>query len=121
MKHISFNLVVEDNLLDTDENEKNVSCLIPSGTPFHLRNEALLKCIGTKDYSSNQNKNVDITLYWDMKANNNFKNIIITWPKVYDESSNKKNIYGYYSASKKEGYLVICDKWMDLKGIMEVK
>lgn len=94
-KDISFNLVIEDNLLDTDENERNVSCLLPSGTPFQLRNEALLKCIGTKENLSNQNKNVDITLYWDMKANNNFNNIIITWPKIYDDSASKKNIYGY--------------------------
>ena len=94
-KDIAFNLVVEDNLLDLDENEKNVSCSLPSGTPFNLKNEALVKCIGTKENLSNQNKNVDITLYWDIKANNNFNNIIIMWPRVYDESSSTKNMYEY--------------------------
>ena len=96
-KDISFNLVVEDELLDTDENERNVTCLLPSGSPFNIKNEAIIKCIGTKDYTSNQNKNVDISLYWDVNTNNNFNDIMITWPKTYDESSesNKKNIYGY--------------------------
>ena len=93
-KDLSFNLVIEDNLLDSDENEKNVTCLLPSGSPFYIKNEAVIKCIGSKENISNQNKNVDITLYWDIKANNNFHDIIISWPKTYDDI-NKKNIYGY--------------------------
>ena len=93
-KDLSFNLVIEDNLLDSDENEKNVTCLLPSGSPFYIKNEAVIKCIGSKENISNQNKNVDITLYWDIKANNNFNDIIISWPKTYDDI-NKKNIYGY--------------------------
>ena len=93
-KDIAFNLIVEDNLLDTDENEKTISCLLPSATPFKIRNEAIIKCIGTKANLSNQNKNVDITLNWGLKANNNFNDIIINWPKSYDES-NSKNIYNY--------------------------
>ena len=92
-KDIAFNLVIEDNLIDSEENEKNVSCIIPNGTPFQLKDEAMIKCIGTKPNLSNQNKNVDITLNWDMKANNNFNDIIIRWPKTYD--FNKKDIYNY--------------------------
>ena len=93
-KDIAFNLVIEDNLLDIDENEKNVSCIIPNGTPLKIRDEAVVKCIGAKENVSNQNKNVDITLNWGIKVNNNFNDIIIKWPKTYDES-NTKNIYNY--------------------------
>ena len=93
-KDITFNLEIEDELLDIDDNEKNVSCLLPSGSPFKVRNEALIKCIGSKDPSSAQNNNVDITLNWDVKVNNNFNDIIITWPRTYEETYNK-NIYGY--------------------------
>ena len=93
-KDISFNLVIEDNLLDSDENEKNVTCLLPNKTPYNEKDEATIKCIGAKENLSNINKNVDITINWYLKANNNFNNIIIRWPKTYDES-NKKNIYNY--------------------------
>jgi hypothetical protein len=94
-KDLTFNLVIEDNLLkDDDENERNVTCLLPIGSPFNIKNEALIKCTGSKESQSNVNKNVDITLNWEMKENNNFKNIIISWPKTYDESY-KKNLYSY--------------------------
>ena len=94
-KDISFNLVIEDNLLDTEENEITANCILPTGSPFKVRNEAVVKCIGAKENRSNQNKNVDFTLNWEIKANNNFDDIIINWPKSFDESSNKKNIYNY--------------------------
>ena len=93
-KDYSFNLVIEDNLLDSDENERNVTCLLPNGSPFQVRDEALIKCIGVKEKKLNKNSNVDITLNLDIKANNNFEEIIISWPKTYEES-NKKDIYGY--------------------------
>ena len=67
---------------------------MPTGTPFGIRNEAVIKCIGAKENVSNQNKNVDITVNWGLKANNNFNNIIINWPKSYEESKTK-NIYNY--------------------------
>lgn len=38
---------------------------------------------------SNQNPNVDITLNLDIKANNNFEEIIIAWPKTYEEYNKK--------------------------------
>jgi len=93
-RDINFNLKVEDNLLDSDENEIFVSCTLPIGSPFKLRNRAVIKCIGKKDNKAEQNNNVDITLNWNFKINNNFNNIMISWPRSYDES-NKKNIYAY--------------------------
>ena len=93
-KDIHFELKVEDNLLDSDENEVMASCTLPIGSPFQLRNKAEIKCIGKKDKKIEQNNNVDITLNWNLKVNNNFNNIMISWPKTYDESK-KKNIYLY--------------------------
>ena len=93
-KDISFTLSIEDNLMESDENEVNVTCLIPSGTPYQLGDEAIAKCIGEKEKKSSQDHNVDIELNWDKKANNNFNDIIIAWPKTFEES-NHKNIYGY--------------------------
>ena len=94
-KDISFNLMIEDNLLDSDEDEITANCVLPAESPFKVKNEAVIKCIGAKENLSNQNKNVDITLNWDIKANNNFNDIIINWPKSFEESSNKKNLYNY--------------------------
>ena len=93
-KDINFNLKVHDNLLDSDENDVIASCTLPIGSPFQLRNKAKIKCIGKKDKNTDQNNNVDITLNWNLKVNNNFNNIMISWPKTYDEA-NKKNIYSY--------------------------
>ena len=94
LKDINFNLVIEDNLMDSEENLKNVSCVLPRGSPFGIAGETIVKCIGAKENLSNQNKNVDILLNWDIKANNNFNDIIIKWPKTYDDL-NIKNIYNY--------------------------
>ena len=93
-KDISFNLVVQDNLMDSDENDVEASCILPSGTPYSLENFATIKCIASKEKTSNINNNVDITLNWNLKVNNNFNDILIIWPDTYDEI-NKKNIYLY--------------------------
>ena len=93
-KDISFNLVVQDNFIDCDENDVNVSCILPSGTPYFLKDMAIIKCIGSKETESNMNNNVDIVLNFKLKSNNNFNNIIISWPKTYDDS-HKKNLYSY--------------------------
>ena len=93
-KDINFNLKVEDNLLDSDENELFAFCTLPVGSPFKMHNKAIIKCIGKKEKKSEQNNNVDITLNWNLKINNNFNDIMIAWPKFYEES-NKKNIYLY--------------------------
>ena len=34
---ISFNLVVQDNFMDEEENDVNVSCIVPSSTPYNLK------------------------------------------------------------------------------------
>ena len=47
------------------------------------------------DKKGDQNSNVNISLNWKLKVNNNFTNIIISWPKPIDESY-KKNIYLYH-------------------------
>ena len=93
-KDINFNLKVEDNLLDSDENEVITNCVLPEGSPYLLNNEAVIKCQGQKDKKAEPSNNVDITLNWNLQVNNNFKNIMISWPKNYDEI-NKKNIYSY--------------------------
>jgi hypothetical protein len=93
-KDISFNLVVQDNLIDSDEKESNVSCILPSESPYKLKDMAIIKCIGSKENKSNQNSNVDIALNWNLKANNNFNDIIISWPITYDDL-HKKSIYSY--------------------------
>ena len=92
-KDLQFNLVVQDNFKDLEESDLNVTCILPNGSPFDILNGVSIKCIGTKGKTSNQNNNVDITLNWNLKANNNFKELIISWPKSHDV--NKKNIYGY--------------------------
>ena len=93
-KDIHFQLKIEDNLLDSDENEVIAACTLPIGSPFQLHNKAVIKCIGQKDKKIEQSNNVDITLNWNLKVNNNFNNIMISWPNNYDESK-KKNIYLY--------------------------
>ena len=93
-KDISFNLIVQDNLIDSDENDITATCVLPSGTPYDLEDKAVVKCIASKEKKSNIDYNVDITLNWNLKANNNFNDIIIDWPDEYDDL-NKKNIYLY--------------------------
>ena len=93
-KDINFSLVVKDNFIDSDENEVNVSCLLPKGTPYNEESLAIIKCKGIKEQKSVQNNNIDIVLNWKIKENNNFNNIIINWPDDHDDIK-KKNIYGY--------------------------
>ena len=93
-KDIHFDLKIDDNLLESDENDVFASCVLPVGSPFNLYDKSVIKCIGEKDKKGEQNNNVDITINWDLKVNNNFKSIMISWPRTYDEL-NKKNIYRY--------------------------
>ena len=94
-KDIKFDLQIEDNLSESDEEDLFASCVLPMYSPFQERRKAQIKCVGQKDKKSEQNNNVDITLNWRLKVNNNFNNIIISWPKTIDESY-KKNIYQYH-------------------------
>ena len=95
---ISFDLKIEDNLNDNDDEDLFAKCTLQNGAPFDLKNKAIAKCIADKPkVNNNQNiksSNVDITLNWNLKVNNNFKYIMINWPRTYDEN-NKKTIYKY--------------------------
>ena len=93
-KDITFNLIVQDNLMDSEENDVTATCVLPSGSPYDLEDMAIIKCIASKEQKSNQDYNVDITLNWKLKVNNNFNDIIIIWPDTYDELY-KKNMYSY--------------------------
>ena len=88
-KDIKFNLIIQDNFIDSEENDVQVECVLPEGTPYDDDEEAIIKCTGKKTDA----KNVDIILNWNLKDNNNFDNIIITWPKSHD--AKRKNLYGY--------------------------
>ena len=88
-KDIKFNLIIQDNLINSEENDVQVQCVLPEGTPYDDDEEAIIKCTGQKV----DTKNVDIILNWNLKDNNNFNDIIITWPKSHD--AKRKNLYGY--------------------------
>ena len=87
-KNVKFNLVVQDNFINSEENYVNIECTLPEGTQYDEEDEAIIKCRGKK---INKN-NVDIIINWNLKDNNNFNNIIIKWPKSHDK---RKNLYGY--------------------------
>ena len=94
-KDIKFSLKIDDNLLESDEEDQYVNCSLSYGAPFQVKKKEKIECIGKKDKKAEQNNNVDISLNWKLKVNNNFTNIIIPWPKTIDESY-KKNIYSYH-------------------------
>ena len=85
-KEIKFNLIIQDNFIDSEENDVEVQCSLPEGTPYDEDDEAIIKCTGKKVDATN----VDVMLNWNVKENNNFENIIIKWPKAYD---GKRKIY----------------------------
>ena len=88
-KDIKFNLIIQDNFINSEENDVTVGCVLPEGTPYDESDEAIIKCTGKK---TNRN-NVDIVLNWNLKDNNNLNGLVIKWPKTYD--TKKKNLYGY--------------------------
>ena len=88
-KDIKFNLIIQDNFIDSDENDVKVGCVLPEGTPFDEEEEAIIKCTGKKTDADN----IDIILNWNLKDNNNLKDIIIKWPKTHE--AKRKNLYGY--------------------------
>ena len=88
-KDIKFNLIIKDNYIDSEENDIEVQCILPQDTPYDEEEEAIIKCTGKKKDSNN----VDIILNWNLKDNNNFKDIIIKWPKAHD--GKRKNLYFY--------------------------
>lgn len=93
---IQFNLTVTDNLITEDdelEPEVQVDCVLSTNTLFNEKGAATILCLGNKPEKYGKNNNVDITLNWASKDNNNFDNIIIKWPKTFE--SQKKNIFRY--------------------------
>ena len=58
--------------------------ILATYSPYNLKDMVTIKCIGAKEDKSNQNNNVDIVLNLNLKANNNFNNIIIIWPRTFD-------------------------------------
>ena len=88
-KDIKFDLIIQDNFINSEEKDVKVSCELPEGTPYDEEGEAIVKCSGKKLDPDN----VDIVLNWNLKDNNNLKDIIIKWPKTHD--AKRKNLYGY--------------------------
>ena len=87
-KDIKFDLIVQDNFLDSEDKDVSINCVLRSGTLYEEDEEAVIRCTGKRI----DNNNVDIVLNWNIKENNNFKGIIIKWPK---SDIKRKNIYGY--------------------------
>lgn len=87
-KDIKFDLIVQDNFLDSEDKDVSINCVLQSGTLYEEDEEAVIRCTGKRI----DNNNVDIVLNWNIKENNNFKGIIIKWPK---SDIKRKNIYGY--------------------------
>lgn len=98
-QEINFPLTLTDNLiLDSDEKDIKVSCILSSNNIYNTQNNVTIKCLGNKviesSTASKELKNfIDVTLNWELKKNNNFKDIIIIWPTSFDSS--KKNMYYY--------------------------
>lgn len=96
LNRIQFNLTVIDNLIgeeDEEDSETIVDCVLSTNTLFNEKDAAEILCLGSKKDSQNKTNNIDITLNWASKVNNNFDDIIIKWPSTFDIP--KKNIYSY--------------------------
>ena len=92
LEEISFQLILTDNtLISTDETDTLVKCILSSSTIFNEEYNTLIRCFGEKKEISDE---IDLTLNYIQKKNNNFTNIIINWPEV-EYYGNKKNLYSY--------------------------
>ena len=92
VEEISFPLTLTDNtLINSDETDTQVKCILSSYSLFNQENNTLIHCFGEKkgDYQE-----IDLTLNYVQKKNNNCTNIIINWPEV-QYYGNKKNLYSY--------------------------
>ena len=91
-EEISFPLVLTDNtLINSDEMDSHVKCILSSSTLYDQVDGTLIKCFGEKLGKSSE---IDLTLNFIQKKNNNCSNIIINWPDS-QYYGNKKNIYSY--------------------------
>ena len=64
---------------------------IKYSTIFNEENNTFIRCFGEK---KGNNDEIDLTLNYIQKKNNNFTNIIINWPDV-EYYGNKKKFYSY--------------------------
>ena len=72
-KDIKFDLIVQDNFLDSEDKDVSINCVLNSGTFYDEDDQTVIKCTGKRI----DDNNVDIVLNWNIKENNNFKDIII--------------------------------------------
>lgn len=88
-EEIKFNLEIIDNI-KVNETKKSTICTIPSGTSINKYALVEVRCICEHRFINN--KNIDLTLNWDLEKNNNFNNVLIIWP---NDLTKKKNIFFY--------------------------
>jgi len=92
IEEISFPLILTDNtLINDDETDSKVNCVLSSYTLFEQRDNTLIRCFGEKIGDSPE---IDLTLNYIQKKNNNCSNIIINWPDSH-YYGNKKHLYSY--------------------------
>jgi hypothetical protein len=91
-EEISYPLILTDNtLINSDNIESHVKCILSSSSLFDQKDIVNIKCFGEKTGSDQE---IDLTLNYVQKKNNNCSNIIIDWPDS-QYFGNKKNIYSY--------------------------
>ena len=88
-EEIKFNLEITDNI-EVNETIKSAICTIPSGTSTYKNVLVEVGCIC--EHKVINNKNIDLTINWDLEKNNNFNNVLIIWP---NDLTKKKNIFLY--------------------------
>ena len=92
LEEITFTLILTDNtLVNTDEVDTPVKCILSSSSLYNSFEDTLIKCFGEKKGDKSE---IDLTLNYVQKKNNNYSNIIINWPDV-EYYGNKKNLYSY--------------------------
>lgn len=109
-KEISFDLFLKENKKQEGIPAK---CILSSSSFYHEEN-TLIKCVGNKPSSleeNNENIPIDMHMnYVNVKKNNEFKDIIINWPK-WQYFENKKNFFSVkiYALSIQRKYS-ICEE-----------
>ena len=89
---ITFPLILTDNaLINNDDTDAHVQCLLSSFSLFDQEDNTIIQCLGQK---KDENPEIDLTLNYVQKKNNNCTNIIIIWPEL-EYYGNKKHIYSY--------------------------
>ena len=91
-EEISFPLILTDNtLINSEVTDSHVKCILSSSSLYNQENNTVITCFGEKQGSSSE---IDLTLNYVQKKNNNCSNIIINWPEL-QYYGNKKNLYSY--------------------------